>query len=312
MKSDLNLRHLAHLIAVCDNNFSVSQTAANFNVAQPVISRNIHTLEEYFGAPLFVRHGRRLVGMTTLCAALCDSFRELTMRAESIKEIADDILKQPVAGEFSIACTHLQARYILPIVLTKVRSHYPEVKVNLHQSYPKNINDMIMSNTVNLGICSEHLRDEQSFKCIEAFEWQRILIVPKHHPILRKKKITLEHIAAEPTITYMSGITGRRQFDQAFTTANLCPNVVIAAADSDVIKELTRKGHGVGIISSIAYEPKLDHDLQVRTLPGLFKTMSSRVVHRRDRVLSDAQRLFIDIFCTESAKIAKRCHQLSA
>ena len=307
--SDLNLRHLMHLIAVCDNGYSVSLTASKLNVAQSVVSRNIHALEKYFGTDMFVRHGRRLVGPTPLCSAMIDSLRDIGMRVDSLQIIAESTLNQPVSGEIRIACTHLQARYVLPEVIGKVLKRYPDVKVSIHQGFPTNINDMVMSNSADLGICSENLCDSQSMVTVDAFSWHRVLIAPQGHPILDLKRITIKRLAEEPIITYATGITGRRQFDETFVGASLYPNVVVSAADSDVIKEFTRRGHGIGIISEIAYEPKFDSDLVPRCMPGLFKPMVTRVVHRHDRMLSSAQGLFIEEFCEVSENLAMRCHE---
>lgn len=305
--TDLNLRHLERLVAVCENGYSVSMAASKLKVAQSVVSRNIHELEQYFGAELFVRNGRRLVGPTPLCTMLIGPLHEINMRIGDLKTIADNALRQPVAGQIRIACTHLQARYVLPQVLSEVLRQHPDVKASIHQGFPSAINELLMTNGADLGICSEVLGDSRSMVTTEAFSWERVLIAPPGHPIHKVKNLTLKRLAKEPIVTYVTGITGRRLFDETFVAAGLYPNVVVSAADSDVIKEFTRRGHGIGIISEIAYDAKADGDLVPRCLGGLFKPMVTRVVHRADRQLSGAQSLFIEVFCEISEGLAKRC-----
>ena len=303
---EINLRYLVHLAAVCDCDIKISRAADRLGVSQSVVSRNIQTLEQAFGSQLFERRGRRLVRMTPMCQALLGSIREINVRVNNLEAIAEAVLNQPLSGEIRIACTHLQARYILPRVLPLVRKAHPQIKVTIYQCFPSDINDLLMANQADIGICSEHMSNEDAMRSEFAYAWHRILIAPQHHPVHKVKKLKLEQLAHEQLITYMPGITGRRRLDAVFAEAGLVPNIVVAAADSDVIKELARQDQGVGIIASVAYEPKRDSDLQVRSLSGMLGTMQTRVVHRKDRQLTKSQQLFVVIFCREARQIAKK------
>lgn len=302
---DINLRHLSHLVAVCTSNLSMSVAASRLNLDQSVVSRNIQALEQALGGPLFFRNGRRLTAMTPLCEAILERARDLELRVKDLEAVANAARSLPVKGEIRIACTHLQARYILPQVLQQIRTQHPRIKLIIHQCFPADINELLVANRADLGICSEKLAAEDLMHSVDAYAWERALIVPKNHPLAKAKKLTLAQLAKLEIVTYVHGITGRRQFDTTFANANLYPNVIIAAADSDVIKQFTRQGLAAGVIAAIAYDPKTDKDLLAKRLPAEFGQMHSRVIHRRDRRLTDPQRLFIECFCQESAKLSK-------
>ena len=306
MKSDLNLRHLAHLIAVCDNGCSESEAAKKLGIGQSVISRNIQALEGYFNAPLFERKGRRLVAPTELCATLIDSLRDIVVRLESLDAVADKLLDRPPSGDISIACTHLQARYILPGMLDRVRAKFPDIKISILQAFPSEINEILISNRAVLGICSERLKDDALMTNVAAFSWKRIALVPKDHRLANMKRLTLQQLGSEPVITYVPGITGRGKFDATFASEGIRPNVVVEAADSDVIKEFTRLGHGVGVVSEIAYLPKEDCDLIPLEMPKQFPSMCTSVSYRGDRMLTAAQNLFVEYFCKYASLPLKR------
>lgn len=305
MRGEINLRHLTHLVAVCDNNFSVSTAANCLKVTQSVVSRNIQSLEQSLGGPLFIRHGRRLTGTTPLCDALLERIRDIDVRLTDLRQVAAATRSLPPHGEIRIACTHLQARYMLPQVLKELHTSHPGIKVTIHQCFPRQINGLLVSNQADLGICSETMADKALLRFEEAYCWHRAILLPAGHELTKVRRLTLKRLAAEPTITYVHGITGRRQYDNTFAEAGLYPNVIVAAADSDVVKEFTRQGVGIGIIASIAYDPQVDAGLVVRKLPGQFRPMHARVVYRRDRGLNDAHQLFIDIFRRESSVVAK-------
>ena len=298
---DVNLRHIAHVLAICDCGYSVSKAANRLGIAQSVLSRNIRSLENHFGQPLFVRSGKRLSGITPLCEELLYTFREIGVRIDNINALAAG-RRTRVEGSINIACTHLQARYLLPAVFAALRRNYPSVTFSIQQDLPAHINDLIVSNRADLGICSEKLCDEPALVTHDAYEWERVLIAPKRHPILTRPAVRLADLAREPLITYIPGITGRGGMDAAFRAKQLEPNVVVAAADSDVIKEFARNGHGIGVIASIAFEEADREHLGMRRIPKLFKPMRTRVVHRRDRVLSRSQEEFIRHFCEVAAR----------
>ena len=304
MKDNLNLRHLSHLAVICDCDLSVTKAAMRLKISQSVISRNINNLEEHFGADLFIRKGKRLVGLTSLGTALLDACRQINLGVENINAIVEQNTAKPISGVISIACTHLQARYILPAVMTNLRHSYPKVKLNILQGFPAKINELLITNQAELGICSEKLADESSLISVNAYQWKRVLIAKKDHPILKAKNLSLASLAEEQIITYVRGITGRGSFDETFARSQLIPNIVIAAADSDVIKEFTRLGLGVGIISEIAYEN--EKEIVAKSLGNLFKPMNTRIVYRHDRILTDTHKLFIKLYCEESKSIKKR------
>ncbi|MBF2735228.1 MAG: LysR family transcriptional regulator [Betaproteobacteria bacterium AqS2] len=300
----LNLRHVAQLLTVCDCGHSVSRAAEKLGIAQSVLSRNIQSLERHLGQRLLVRSGRRLVGATPLCDELLHDFREISVRIDNINSIATG-RRGRVEGEIRVACTHLQARYVLPEVFAALRQDHPSLSFSIQQDFPARINDLILANHADLGICSEKLCDETSLTSHPAYQWERVVVARPDHPILKRPRLSLAALAREPLVTYIPGITGRGAMDEAFRRAGFEPNIIVAAADSDVIKEFARNGHGVGVIASIAYEEADRGQLGMRRLGRLFPPMGARVVHRRDRLLTPAQEAFVKEFCKASARQAK-------
>jgi len=108
--------------------------------------------------------------------------------------------------------------------------------------------------------------------------------------------LTLEALVNYPIITYVFGFTGRSQLDKAFTEKGLKPNVVLTAADADVIKTYVRAGLGVGIIAKMAYEPEQDSDLKVLEASHLFDSSVTHIGMRRNRKLRPFMYAFIEQF----------------
>ena len=307
-----NPRCLERLAAVCDNNLSISRAAKQLGVTQSVVSRNIIKLEHAIGGALFIRRGKRLAAMTVLCAELIEIAREIAIQLSNLDNVINERLGRPARGEIRIGATHMQARYIMPEVLARLRRDFPQVRISIRQDFPSTLIELLQANIIDLAVCTEQVAAEPSLTTVEAYSWRRLLVTRADASSgVRPAKITMASLAAIPIVTYIPGITGRSSFDEAFVAAGLKSDVIIAAADSDVIKTYVRLGLGAGVIADIALEPT-DCELQAQSLAHLFAPQHTRVAYRRDRRLNAAMQGFIELYCScagKQADLAHRWHQ---
>ncbi len=108
-------------------------------------------------------------------------------------------------------------------------------------------------------------------------------------------ELSLEHICSYPLITYTFGFTGAGHMQTTFARAGLKPDVVLTAADTDVIKTYVREGMGVGLIASMAYSPEQDRDLEMRDLSHMLPWETTWVAYHKDKYLRRYQQQFIDL-----------------
>ena len=121
-------------------------------------------------------------------------------------------------------------------------------------------------------------------------------MVPKDHPLTKKKKLSLADVADYGIVTYVFGFTGRSKLDDAFRAAGLLPNVVFTATDADVIKTYVRLGIGIGIIARMAYDEQADHDLVALDVAHLFESSVTMIGCRRGTFLRGFMYDFIESF----------------
>jgi len=113
-----------------------------------------------------------------------------------------------------------------------------------------------------------------------------VMVVPASHPLAAVERPTLEQLAAVPLVSYHPSFTGRTRIDAAFAKAQLKPEIVLEAIDSDVIKTYVRSGLGVGIVAEMATRDEpAGGDLVTRPVGHLFGDNLSRVAFRRGAYL---------------------------
>lgn len=131
---------------------------------------------------------------------------------------------------------------------------------------------------------------------LPCYQWNRCIIVPPKHPLLKLKKLTLEAINQYPIITYDFAFTGRTKINQAFANRGLEPNVVLTAIDSDVIKTYVELGLGVGILANMAFDAKRDKNLRSIDASHLFEASTTRIGISRNSYIRSYIFDFIEMF----------------
>lgn len=291
----MKLQQLRYIWEVARNNLNVSATAESLYTSQPGVSKQIRILEDELGVQIFQRSGKHLTEITAAGKSILKVAGEILDRTENIRQIAQEF-SDPRRGSLSIATTHTQARYKLPPVIREFIDRYPNVALHMHQGTPIQISELASKGTVDFAIATEALEHFDNLVMMPCYRWNRSVIVPQGHPLTRERPLTLAAIAQYPLVTYVFGFTGRSQLDNAFSAASLKPQVVFTATDADVIKTYVRLGLGVGIVASMAYDPKLDSGLQALSADHLFEPSTTKIGFRRGTFLRGYMFDFIQLF----------------
>lgn len=290
----MKLQQLRFLNAVVRNNLNVSSAAEELYTSQPGVSHQIKLLEEELDIKIFERSGKKLTGISPAGYAVMEHVESLLNNIKSIKQAAREY-SNAKRGSLSLATTHTQAQFILPPILQKFSDRYPRIDLQVHQGNPKAMCKLAATNSVDFVIASETIDEFDELITIPAYKWNRYIVVPKGHGLTKKSEITLADLAAYPILTYMLGLTGRSKLDRTFHAANLEPNVVFSATDSDVIKTYVRLGFGVGIIAEMAKGVDRDDELRCIKADHLFPDSMIKVGFRHSRHIAAYQYEFLQM-----------------
>ena len=300
----MNFQQLRIIREAVRRNFNLTEVANALYTSQSGVSRHIKDLEDELGVELFVRRGKRLLGLTGPGQELVPIVERLLLDAKNIKRLADQF-SQRDEGDLTIATTHTQARYALPPVVVKFKEAFPNVRLILHQASPKEIMSMLLEGSADIGVATEALEDNPEIAAFPYYSWEHAVIVPAGHPLAADEPMTLEKIADWPIITYDAGFTGRPHIDAAFHAAGIEPDIVMTALDADVIKTYVELGLGVGIIASMAYDGSRD-SVKLLASKNLFARNTSRIAVRRGRYLRGYAYKFIELCSPELTETAVR------
>lgn len=280
----MNFQQLRIIRETVKRNYNLTEVANALYTSQSGVSKHIRDLEDELGVELFIRKGKRFLGLTDPGKSLVSLVERILLDAKNIKQLAEQF-SQTDQGQLVIATTHTQARYALPQVIEQFKKAFPKVHLILHQASPDEIVQMLLQGQADIGIATESLTTEEQLVSFPYYQWKHAVIVPKNHPLTKVKSLTLEAIAQYPLITYHQGFTGRQKIDELFLKQGLTPDIILSALDADVIKTYVELNMGVGIIASIAYQKTRDTALSILNADHLFPDNTTSIAIRKGHYL---------------------------
>jgi len=291
----MKLHQLRYLAAVAQTGLNITAAAEKLHTSQPGVSKQIKLLEDELGFQIFVRDGRNLSRITPAGQQVIDRAVRILREVQNIKRLSDEF-KDEARGSLAIATTHTQARYVLPDVIKQFREKYPEVRLHLHQGTSEQLGELAGLDRVDFVIATGSQSLFEGYTLLPCYRWHRHVVVPKGHPLAKVKSPTLKQLAAHPIVTYVFGFTGPSSLLEIFAKEGLVPNVVLTARDADVIKTYVRLGLGIGIVASMAIDPREDADLVQIDTSNLFPAHVTWIGFRRGGLLRKYQLDFMQLF----------------
>jgi LysR family cys regulon transcriptional activator len=290
----MNFQQLRILRETVKCNYNLTEVGNALFTSQSGVSKHIKDLEDELGIELFLRKGKRLLGLTEPGKELLIIVERMLIDTKNIKLLAEQFSHSD-KGQLTIATTHTQARYILPQIVSQFKIEFPRVHLALHQGSPNEISELLLNGEADLAIATESLSQIPELVSFPFYSWHHAVVVPEGHPLDKSKKLKLEEIAEYPIVTYHEGFTGRKLIDETFSNAHLSPDIVMSALDADVIKTYVELGLGIGIIASMAYQTERDTHLKLLSSDHLFASNTTRIAVRKGHYLRGYAYKFIEL-----------------
>ena len=297
----MKLQQLRYLREVVRRGLNVSEAAEALYTSQPGISKQIRLLEDELGVQILVRHGKRVVDLTEPGRIIVEIAERMLQDSENLRAVGKEFGKEDT-GVLSIATTPTQARYALPAVMQGFIERHPRVRLRLREGSPEQIAELVVSGDVDVGIIPESHLQPETLVMLPCYQWNRGVVTPLDHPLLEEKPLTLEAIARYPIVTYDFAFDADSPVKRAFDARSIKTNVVLTAADADVIKAYVERGVGVGIFEKMAYDPARDTRLRLIDASRLFDPSMTRIALRRNAYLRRYVYDFIEMFAPQLSR----------
>ncbi len=177
---------------------NISRAAAELNVSQPALSRQLMDLEEELGVKLFFRSSRR----TTLTEAgylLKKRAEELnSLMEKTVDEISNS--REGVSGNIKIGCGETAGMRIIARAVYELRKDFPHINCHLYSMDYSGVKEGLEKGTLDFGflIQSEPPNYYRYIELAHKDTWG--VIMRKDSPLARLEKIRAEDLNGLPLI----------------------------------------------------------------------------------------------------------------
>ncbi|WP_324779652.1 LysR family transcriptional regulator [Thiobacillus sedimenti] len=284
----LTLRQFRIFEAVA-RNLSFSRAAAELHLSQPAVSMQVRGIETILGMPLTEQVGRRI--------HLTDAGREVLHASQAITARLDDLqhnlaqLKSVDSGSLRLAVTST-VNAVATGILVRFRGRYPGVAVHLGVSNRAEVLELLASNRIDLAIMGQ-VPEGLELSATRFMDNPLVVIAPPDHPLARKRRVTLEQVAAEPFLVREAGSGTRGAMERFFAARGLEIRSSMEMSSNEAIRQAVQAGLGLGILSLQTLELELAlKRLAVLKVEGFPIMRHWYVVHRADKRLSPVAQAF--------------------
>ncbi len=270
---------------------SISKAAERLFLSQPSVSLQVQALERELKTTLFERRGPK-ISLTPDGKTLYDLALPLVEQIDALGDTFAMRRGGVETGRLDIAAGESTTLYLLPGFVKQYADLYPGVELKLHNVTGRDGLAMVRADEADFAVGSMlEMREDIEYQPM--FTYDPMLIVGLDHPLAKRKRVTLEDVAAYPLILPPSHLTTWRVVDYAFGQRDLKYQVKMEAGGWEVIKKYVSLGMGVSIVTSICLAG--DEPLVSFPLSRYFPKRTYGLVIRKGKFLSPAAQRFVDL-----------------
>ena len=206
----MELRQLKYFLKLAETlNFSAA--ARDLFITQSTLSQQIQQLEHEFGQPLFLRNSHE-VALTEAGQTLLPLAKETLHAADNCQTRLEE-LKNLMAGELNIGVT-FSFTSIMAETLTAFLRLYPNVKVNVSQSYMADLMERLLHHELDFVLAFKPLLGNPRIESRPLFSNRLAVIVDERHALASRDDITLAELQRYDLAMPRRGLQARNAFDR--------------------------------------------------------------------------------------------------
>lgn len=269
---------------------SISRAAQELGLGQPTVTTHIKKLEEELGMVLFDRvkrpiqltlSGQRLADIALPLVEGIDSLPTMTAMAEE-------------RGPVNIGSTPDIIPHTLIRVVRVFLNRYPRVHMRIRSGTRSEVLEMVEDGEVDLGVI-QHSEKRDDLEFLGLFLYERVLLTPLDHPLMREPLETLEQIAKWPLILMGRGTYTRQILEDEFRRRGVEYDVVVELDSMDMIKRYVALGMGISVGPRLSIEPDDTRSLGVISLANFLPVDQAGIVMLKGKTVSTPTRNFISV-----------------
>ncbi|MBJ8348367.1 LysR family transcriptional regulator [Antrihabitans sp. YC2-6] len=236
----MDLKQLKALVTVAETG-SVTKASQLLHLVQPAVTRQIKTLEQELGVPLFERT-RQGMRPTEAGAALVERARRALNELDRARaELRPE--PGPVTGIATVGLLESTLDVLVPPLVERLRERHPGITVRLMTAYSGHLQQWLDDGDVDLSLLY-NLRSTPSLHMRPLLREQLWAVALPEAGLRSDQPVSLADLSAHPMVMPAVGHGLRVLIDQVYARAKTSPDIVIETNSLLVQKKLVLAGYG--------------------------------------------------------------------
>ncbi|CAM2861209.1 LysR family transcriptional regulator [Paenibacillus sediminis] len=231
-----------------------TRAAEELHMTQPAVSQYIQTLERTVGTKLLER-SNKFVRLNKAGEIVYHHAKVILGQYARMQYLIDELM-HTASGNLSIGASYTYGEYVLPHILAYMHEHYPLIKPTITIGNTKEIEDLVVSHGLDVGIVEGEFKDDRLYMEPFAEDFMYIIVSLKH-PLAARKKIRLSELNKETWIVRELGSGTREATEKMFDRFKLYPHNIMEFGSTQIIKESVEAGLGITMLSHWAVRKEI-------------------------------------------------------
>ncbi|HTF97828.1 MAG TPA: hydrogen peroxide-inducible genes activator [Cellvibrio sp.] len=253
----MTLTELRYIVILAEEQH-FGRTAERCHVSQPTLSVAVKKLEEELGVELFERT-KTCVKPTILGERIVGQARQLLANTEGIKALAE-ASKDQLGSPLALGTIFTMGPYLLPQLIPLLQQQAPAMPLFVQEDFTEHLRKKLRDGVLDVILVSLPF-SEPDVVTQELFEEPLVLVMPRHHPLVRQTEIGLADIRQQQLLLMGQGHCLREQ------VLAICPDLRTALTDAgtrfgeanslETLRYMIAAGLGLSILPRSAAEANL-------------------------------------------------------
>ncbi|MEV4637283.1 LysR substrate-binding domain-containing protein [Actinoplanes sp. NPDC049548] len=282
---EVQLQQLRYFLSVVETRH-FTQAADALGVSQPTLSKQIHTLEQTLGAPLFER-ARGAVALTAAGETLLPLARRMVADADAARDAVQEIVGLR-RGRVRVGATPSLCSSLVPTVLRRFRTEHPDIALHVNEGSSQDLIADLLARDLDLALIvqPEHGVDPSLHAAPVLRESLVVASVASGPPPTAAPELALIELRDTPLVMFRPGYDLRDVTLEACRRAGFAPRFAVEGGEMDAVLAFVEAGLGVALVPSMVLVNRPLLRATPLAPPGMRRTIA--LAHRRRAVLPHA------------------------
>jgi len=293
---------------------SFTKAAQKLYIAQPSLSAMVKKAEQSLGAAIFDRSTSPLE-LTEEGKAFIEYIQQTLQNEDALNDKLADI-RNISTGRLRIGGSNYVLSSIMPQIIKKILPQHPKLRFDLVEEHSFALKNLLENGELDLVIDSFDTQGNP-FSCHKLFDERILLAVPASDPInipLSQYQVTAHHIAQknyddillphklaaqllrQPFVLLKAENNMYQQAMNTFRSYDILPTVSLSLDQLVTSLQYTEAGLGCSFVTDTLFRyGNRTHNVCLYALNSQRGYRDMSIVHKRNRYLSKAAQMFIQV-----------------